>query len=146
MMHFVPIPTTEQALRKSAPLWLPFLPRIADRVDETVDELIDLVISGRVQIGLVIDDDDKAHALIGIQYRKAGRELIGELHWATGFGVKEWQHLLSEVEKYLIEHVGCTIIKPICRPGWKPLLKKHGYKQTHVMMEKPVWAAHKLNP
>ena len=95
------------------------------------------MISGRVQIAIIWDHDKKAaRALIGIQTRKVGRELIGEVHWATGFGVKDWQHLLPQLERYLKEHVGCTIIKPICRPGWKPLLKAHGYKQTHVMMEK----------
>jgi hypothetical protein len=136
-MHFVPIPTTQEALRKTRHLWLPLLPRIADRSDETIDELIDLVISGRMQIA-IIWDGEKARALLGMQYRRAGRELIGEVHWATGFGVKNWQHLLPELERYMKEHQGCTIIKPICRPGWRPLLKAHGYKQTHVMMEKPL--------
>src|SRR5262245_32622267 len=128
-MHFVPIPTTEKALRDSSQHWLPFLPRIADRSDETLDELIDLVISGRMQIGLIWDEESKtARALIGLQTRKAGRELIGELHWTTGFGAKDWWHLLGEVEAYLRDHLKCTLIKPICRPGWKPLLKAHGYK------------------
>ena len=118
-MRFVPIPTSEEALRRSAHIWLPFIPRIADRSDETVDE-----------------KQNKARAVIGISYRKLGRELVAELHWAAGFGMKDWEHLLPQVEQYLKEHVHCTISKPICRPGWKPLLKKHGYKQTHVVMEK----------
>jgi hypothetical protein len=138
-MHFVPIPTTEKALRDSSQHWLPFLPRIAGRSDETPEELLDLVISGRMQIGIVWDDqNNEARALLGIQIRKAGCELIGEVHWGTGFGVKDWQHLLPQLEQYLKAHLKCTIIKPICRPGWKPLLKAHGYKQTHVMMEKPL--------
>ena len=134
-VHFVPIPTDVDALYKLRALWGPFIPRIADRSDETEQELFDAVISGRVQIGIVWDGE-KAHALIGIVYRKLGRELIGEIHWAAGWGSKDWRDLLVEVERYLKEHVGCTIIKPLCRPGWKPFLKKHGYKQTHVIMEK----------
>jgi len=137
MMHFVAIPTTEQALRKYQAHWLPFLPKIAERSNETIDDLLDLVITFRMQIGVIWDDERReARALIGLQYRKAGPQLIGEVHWVTGFGAKEWQHCLEEIEQYLKDHVRCTIIKPICRPGWKPLLKSHGYRMTHLMMEK----------
>jgi hypothetical protein len=143
-MHFVPIPTPrsdesirETAIYKSSHVWLPFIPRIADRSDETMDDLIDLVVRGEIQIGIIWDEDKReARALLGIIYRKLGRELVAELRWATGFGARDWQHLLGEVERYVKEHVGCTILKPICRPGWKPLLKRHGFKQTHVVMEK----------
>jgi len=135
-MRFVPIPTTEDALRGTRKFWLPFIPRIADRSDETVDELLDLVVSGRVQIALVWDESkNEARALIGLSYRKLGREIVGEVHWAAGFGVKDWQHLLPQVERYL-KDVNCTIMKPICRPGWKRFLKQHGFRQTHVVMEK----------
>jgi hypothetical protein len=143
-MRFVPIPTPrsdepirETGIYKTSQFWLPFIPRIADRSDETVDELIDHVVSGRVQIGLIWDEKErKAYALLGIVYSRLGRELIGELRWAAGWGTKEWRHLLPEVEKYLKEHVGCTISKPVCRPGWRPFLKQAGYRQTHVVMEK----------
>ena len=134
-MHFRPIPIDVEVLEDLRLLWGQFIPRIADRSDETEAELFDLVISGRVQVGLIWDGKT-AHALIGIVYRKAGRELIAEVHWAAGFGVKNWQHLLPEIEQYVKGQVGCTIIKPICRPGWKRLLKQHGYRMTHMMMEK----------
>ena len=143
-MRFIPIPTPradqpilETAIYKTSHVWLPFIPRIADRSDETIDELIDLVVCAQIQIGVIWDEDKReARALIGLAYRRLGRELVAELRWATGFGAKDWRHLLSEVEQYVKEHVGCTISKPICRSGWKPLLRQHGYKQTHVVMEK----------
>jgi hypothetical protein len=143
-MRFIPIPTPradepmrETAIYKTSQYWLPFIPRIADRSDETVDELIDLVVRGQIQIGIIWDEGKREpRALVGILYSKLGRELVGELRWATGWGSRDWRQLLSEVEKYLKEHVGCTIIKPVCRPGWRPFLKQHGYKQTHVVMEK----------
>jgi len=142
-MRFIPIPTPlkgqlieQTEVWKTRNAWGAFIPRIADRSDETVEELLYLVFSGQVQIGVIFDDDDKPRALIGMIFRQLGRELVGELRWATGFGVKDWQHLLPEVERYMKEKVGCTISKPVCRAGWKPLLKAHGYKQTHVVMEK----------
>jgi len=143
-MRFVPIPTprTGQAVEdtelwKTRAHWMPFMPRIAARSDETLGELIDHVRSGRVQLGVVFDTETQTtHAVIGMVYRILGREHVGEVHWVTGWGAKDWQHLLPQLEKYLKEHKGCTKIKPICRPGWQPLLKVHGYKRTHVMMEK----------
>ena len=134
-MHFVPVPTNIDLLYRLRAIWGPFIPRIAKRSGESEQELFDQVISGHVQIGLIWDGK-QAHALLGILYRKYGCELVGEVHWAAGFGVKNWQHLLPEIEQYLKEQVGCTIIKPICRPGWKPLLKKAGYRETHVTMER----------
>ena len=80
-MHFVPIQTDVQTLYKLRRLWGPFIPAIADRSDETEAELFDLVISGKVQVGLVWDGK-QAHALIGLLYRKAGRELVAEVRWA----------------------------------------------------------------
>src|SRR5215831_6896334 len=108
-MIFVALPTVEKHLPLKAqpvgqlgPIWLPFLPRIAARSTETEDELLDLVLTGQMQIGIVWDDEKKqARALLGMQYRKAGGELIGEVHWGTGFGVKDWQHLLPQLEAYL---------------------------------------------
>ena len=133
-MLFRPIPMNDKDIYELRLLWGQFIPRIAARSDESEAELFDLVITKRVEVGLIMDGT-KARALIGIVRRKAGRELIGEVHWVTGFGAKDWQHLLADVERYLKDS-GCTISKPICRPGWKRLLKDHGYQMTHLMMEK----------
>jgi hypothetical protein len=135
-MQFLPLPPTYKDLTYLFPLWYPFLDDISKRSKEPVQDLLGAVKRGDVRIALVWGDDNKAHALIGMQYRKRGDDLIGEIVWLTGKGMKDWQHLLPELEKFLREHMHCTIIKPICRPGWSRLLKQHGYKTTHLMMEK----------
>lgn len=134
-MHFVPIPTTPDHLRACAKYWLPFLEGISRRSKEPVDDLIDSICSARVQIALVWDGNE-ARALVGMQYKKCGDDLVGEIVWLTGKGMKDWRHLLPQMEKYLREHVGCRIIRPICRPGWSRLLKNQGYKTTHYVMER----------
>jgi hypothetical protein len=134
-MHFVPIQTSQDELRKLAPLWLPFLPGIAKRSSETVEEMLDSIAAGRVQIGLAWDGE-RAHALVGMQYRKHNSGLICELIWMTGKNMETWRDLLPEVEQYLREHVHCTDIRPICRPGWSRFLKGRGYRTTHYVMEK----------
>ena len=143
-MHFVPIPTSkpeqdykETALYKTSQFWLPFLPRIAKRGNEPVDQMMDAIVSGRIGIALVWDDaTNEPRALVGIQLRRSGVNLIGEIVWLVGWGSKDWQGLLGELEEYLRDHLRCTIIKPICRPGWSRLLKSRGYSTTHFVMEK----------
>jgi hypothetical protein len=134
-MQFVPVPTRPEHLRATSRHWLPFLEGISRRSKEPIEELLGLIVSGRVQIALVWDGK-KAHAFVGMQYKKRGDELIAEIIWLTGRGMREWRHLLPEMERYLKEHMGCAIIRPICRPGWSRLIRAQGYKTTHLVMEK----------
>jgi hypothetical protein len=135
-VNFVPIPTNIEALEKLFPLWEPFLDGISRRSKEPIRDLIAAVKGLRVQIALVWGDDNKPHALVGMQYRKRGDDLIGEICWLTGKGMKEWRHLLPQMEKYLKEEKGCVEIRPICRPGWSRFLTTNGFKTTHFVMEK----------
>jgi len=134
-MHFVPIPTHPDALRKTREHWLPFLPTIAEHLGEPLDDLLDQLAREITQIGLVWDGT-KAHALVGWQLRKDGSKLVAEVIWMEGEQHEKWQHLLPELEKYLTEHLKVDVIRPISRPGWTRLLKKAGYKLTHCVMEK----------
>jgi len=133
-LRFIPIPTTPQHIRAWSRYWLPFLPLIAKRSKESIDQLIDRIITGYTQIALVWDGKE-AHALIGMQYTRRGEDLVAEIVWLTGRGMKDWTHLLPVMECYLKEKAHCTVIRPICRPGWSRLLKQHGYKTTHIVME-----------
>jgi len=132
---FVPIPYSREHLTRSRDHWLPFLPAIARAGKQSLDEVLEEVISGRVQIG-IIWNGEKALALIGLQTRRRGDQTVGEIVWASGPGMTEWRELLPAVEQYLKEHFKCDICKPICRPGWQKFLKTRGYRTTHVMMER----------
>jgi hypothetical protein len=136
-MKLVPIPMTDEALARTAGHWSQFLPAIAKRSKETVLALLAKVERKDVQPILIWDEDNlRAVALLGIAYHKRGDDLIAEWVWMTGKDREQWQDLLPELERYLKEHIGCAVIRPVCRPGWMPFLKQRGYKQTHVMMEK----------
>jgi hypothetical protein len=133
----LPIPTTPEALRDSIQHWSPFLPAIAKRSKEPLADLIAKVTRRDVQPILVWDEVAlRAVALLGIAYHRRGDDLIAEWIWMTGTSRQSWEHLLGDLEHYLKDHVGCAVIRPICRPGWKPFLKQHGYHETHVQMEK----------
>jgi len=133
----LPIPMTDKSLRDTAGHWSQFLPAIAKRSKETVLALLAKIERKDVQPFLIWDEDAlRAVALLGVTYHRRGDDLIAELIWTTGHSRKDWQLLIGELERYLKEHVGCAVIRPVCRPGWKPFLKQHGYHETHVMMEK----------
>jgi hypothetical protein len=136
MMRLIPIPTNEQDIKETSRVWLPFLPDISRRSKEPIDDLIDLVIRKDVQVLVAWDEESKtAKAIAGLRLCRRGQNLIGEIVWCTGRSRAEWQHLLSQIEQYL-KDIGCIACRPICRLGWSPLLKQHGYKTTHLMMEK----------
>src|SRR6266496_5323278 len=138
VMRFVPIPTTYEDLGRSAPLWLPLVEKLSKRRGgETLSDILSLIKNFQVQIGLIWDEENnRAPLLLGWEFKRSGDELIAELRWAVGGGIEQWFHLLPEVERYFKEHVKCTIVRPFPRPGWAPRLKAHGYKTTHLVMEK----------
>lgn len=136
-MQLVPIPTTDQMLSDLFPHWYPFLAKIAQRSKEPVSDLLAKVARKQVQPILIWDETaSKAVALLGISYHQRGDDTVAEWVWMAGHGRAHWEGLLPELEKYLSEHVGCTEIRPICRPGWSRLLQKHGYRVTHYTMTK----------
>ena len=131
-MQLIPIPFDD--LDKTAFHWFPFLPAISKRSKETVVNLLGQIKRHEVRIALVWDGQ-QARALIGVRIIRRGDDLIGELCWTTGQGMREWQHLLDVLEQ-LLKDAGCVEIRPICRLGWTRFLKSRGYKTTHMMMEK----------
>lgn len=136
-MRLIPVPITDEAIKASAPHWVPFLPMIARRSKEPVKALIDRVLSKEMRLVLVWDDDvQKVTALIGVRLHMRGPDMIGEWLWMAGYGRKHWEHLLPELEQ-LLRAAGCVECRPLCRPGWaRAVLQKAGYKITHIQMEK----------
>ena len=133
-MRLVAVPLNEH--EAWAHLWLPFLPRIAQRTHESLVDLLGQIQRREVRLVLIMDDG-KAHALIGVRIHQQNGKSIGDLIWAAGFSRDQWQQLLPELEQ-LLRDAGCVMCRPIARPGWSRYLKQHGYHLKHVIMEKPL--------
>jgi hypothetical protein len=115
---------------------MPFLPLIAKRSKEPLQTLVSRVMNKEMRLILFWDDErDRAAALAGIRLHYRDKDLIAEWLWMAGGGRKQWQHLLPEVEQ-MLRDAGCVECRPLCRPGWSRILQQHGYKLTHVQMEK----------
>lgn len=136
----MPIAITGDTLERTAPHWLPFLPMIARRSKESLPTLLDRIMRHEVRIALIEDETTgKAVALLGVTLHYRGTDLIADWIWMAGHGRKAWEHLLPEFEQMLRE-AGCVECRPLCRPGWRKILERAGYRLTHVQMEKPLWA------
>lgn len=132
-MKLVPVPF--DALREMAPLWVPFLREISKDSGEPLNDLIGYVAKHHIRIALAVDDEGKPVALAGMRLWQRGADLIGDIVWCSGKDRHSWQHLVAEIEN-LLRQAGCAMSRPIARTGWTKLLKQHGYKATHIMMEK----------
>jgi hypothetical protein len=133
-VKLVPVPTTHEYLDRTEHHWFPFLKDISRRSKEPVKDLYFQIRRFDVQIVLAIDDN-KTVAIAGLRRWMRGSDMIGEIVWATGKGMKQWQHLVDDIEKYLKE-TGSVECRPICRLGWSRMLKARGYRPTHMIMEK----------
>jgi len=140
-MHLVPIPTTPEYLNATFDLWSPFLPHIAHRSPWSVEDLLSKLCLHEVQPVLILDGKQPV-ALLGISIVDDDGERNAEIVWTTGNRRHEWQHLLTELESYLRDHVKCKKCRPICRRGWRKFLEEHGYTliridaDKHIAMEK----------
>ena len=131
----VPIPSCE--LERTAPVWLPFVQRIAQRTRNSLAELVAQIRCGEVHIHLAWDPAaGKAHALAGTRILLRDGERVGELVWTTGSGRRHWLPLIDDLERYHREHLGCVGMHAVARKGWTRELVRRGYRITHLVFEK----------
>jgi hypothetical protein len=116
--------------------WTRFLPAIAKRAKVPVAELLDEILSGDIQVHIIVNDGDEAQAIAGTRLKLRGTALVGEVVFLTGSDLHLWAGLLGDLERYLVQHVGCKTIKPIARLGYAKFLKAAGYRPTHTIWEK----------
>lgn len=115
-------------------LWKPFLPLVAERTRFTVEELASEAYDDTIQLHLVMDGPIP-RAIVGTRIILTHGRLSGEILWCAGEGAREWFSLMPDLEAWL-RGLGCRSVKAVCRAGWKPMLKRDGYRQTHIVMEK----------
>ena len=109
-MHFVPIPTTREALDKTIHLWMPFVGEVPKHNGESLQTLIDQVLSGRVQVGLAWDGK-RAHALVGLTVWPREEGALGEIRWLVGGGMREWESLWDEGRRTVVRVPGTCVVE-----------------------------------
>ena len=133
----VHVPLAYGELEGTAPIWMPFLERIARRSRNSIAELAGQVARGEIALHLAWDAEAKqALALAGCRVFLRGGKRVAELVWCTGAGRHLWLPLLDDIERYHREHLGCVGMNAVARRGWLRELKRRGYRPTHIVMEK----------
>ena len=102
----------------------------------------DCVKENKMQLWVVWDKDkkttiDKYYGVVVTEIVK--RKLIQScnIFIVTGRHRQQWQHLINVLEDFAIDN-NCTNMELIARKGWQRIMEQFDYKQTHVVLEKPI--------
>ena len=102
----------------------------------------DCVKEKKMQLWVVWDKDkpttlEKYYGVVVTEIVK--RKLIQScnIFIVTGRHRQQWQHLINVLEDFAIEN-NCTNMELIARKGWQRIMEQFDYKQTHVVLEKPI--------
>ena len=102
----------------------------------------DCVKENKMQLWVVWDKDkpttlEKYYGVVVTEIVK--RKLIQScnIFIVTGRHRQQWQHLINVLEDFAIEN-NCTNMELIARKGWQRIMEQFDYKQTHVVLEKPI--------
>ena len=106
------------------------------------DFVYDCVKEDKMQLWVVWDKDkpttlEKYYGVVVTEIVK--RKLIQScnIFIVTGRHRQQWQHLISVLEDFALEN-NCTNMELIARKGWQRIMEQFDYKQTHVVLEKPI--------
>ena len=102
----------------------------------------DCIKEKKMQLWVVWDKDkpttvEKYYGVVVTEIVK--RKLIQScnIFIVTGRHRQKWQHLINVLEDFAIEN-NCTNMELIARKGWQRIMEQFDYKQTHVVLEKPI--------
>jgi len=87
---------------------------------------------------------DKYFGVVVTEIIKRKHGKVCHVYIVTGRQMSKWQHLISRVEEFAKDE-GCKMMELIARPGWQKVYNNHGYKKTHIVLEKQIKQEDKIN-
>jgi len=106
------------------------------------DFVYDCVKENKMQLWVVWDKDkpttlEKYYGVVVTEIVKRKLLQSCNIFIVTGRQRQQWQHLINVLEDFALEN-NCTNMELIARLGWKRIMEQFDYKQTHVVLEKPI--------
>ena len=106
------------------------------------DFVYDCVKENKMQLWVVWDKDkpttlEKYYGVVVTEIIERKLVKTCNIFIVTGRQRQQWQHLINILEDFALEN-NCTNMELIARPGWKRIMEQFDYKQTHVVLEKPI--------
>lgn len=102
------------------------------RGEVTAEDLAEEVMAMRKQCWIAWDGKVRACALTHVE---EGRIKVVELTHCAGDGREDWQEPLVAELRSWAAFIGAQRFRTINRPGWTPVLRKMGLRETHRVME-----------
>ena len=104
---------------------------------------------GKFQVWVIWDKNEKIttnkyYGVVVTEIIKRKHGKVCHVYIVTGRQMSKWQHLISGIEKFAKEE-NCKMMELITRPGWQRVYNNHGYKKTHVVLEKEIKQEDKNN-
>lgn len=78
---------------------------------------------------------DKPESVCITQLENTSKGKFCRIWIMVGQNMETWVALMPELEAWA-RREGCTMMRHEARPGWSKILKQHGYRTPHVVLEK----------
>lgn len=136
MANLALIPT--DLVRECWPALKPFIEKAISRLPGrlSADEYLVRCSDGQMQAWTAVEDGSVIAVMISEVHQFKTQKIL-RLIICVGGGLKKWLGFLPEVERWAHSN-GCSGIEPIARKGWERVLRRHGYRLTHVMLYKEI--------
>ena len=100
----------------------------------------------KMQLWMLWDNEEKNTQYYGVVVTEILQRPLKKclnIRIMTGHHRDKWQHLIKNIEKFAWDNK-CDSMELIARPGWQKVYNNHGYKRTHVVLEKQIKQEEKI--
>ena len=90
-----------------------------------------------MQLWILLDKESehKYYGVVVTEIIQRPLQRVLNIKIMTGTHREKWQHLVKEIEDFAWFN-NCDSMELVARPGWEKVLKRFGYKKSHVLLEK----------
>lgn len=113
---------------------LPFLRLVEGGGRFPAEHILEDLKAGQRQCWVAVEGSTIHAVAITKVYTLEGRDIC-EISQLAGEGFEEWNSAVEEIAAWA-KHIGCAEIEATGRPGFRKLLKQHGFKETHVIFRR----------
>lgn len=101
------------------------------------DALVDHMVSGQL-MPIAITDEKRVKALCTAELVETNKGLALHIVTLVGEDQEEWLPQLLDVLETVALEQGCAVMACTGRPGWRRVLRKHGWREEQVTMMREV--------
>lgn len=102
-----------------------------------VDDLLEFIVTGRMQLWVVIDKDQiYGHLITEVKQYPQCKMFVIQYCAMKPHTLEKVEDKMQEIAERFAKDTGCAGIEFTGRPGWTKSMKKYGYDVRSVMFQK----------